>query len=249
MTLSSVAHQASRRRHRPERRRAVGPHARVYPRSHRARERASPRTAMDLLSVDSSLAKEHPRATLPRVARRQTKDHWAEVDAELVAWRITSAVARIQTIRRCGYRDALLIVRARYEQLRQQVPERFTLSPEDSWEGFRIQRRSTARAGTAARLAKPQTSRLKQTQSLRRARGERRIVVEQVAYYWRIPPRANTSQEDHTQGVCAVIRQVDSQTPPFVLAFPQLRMDVGADAEPVRPADIANAIRALLCRK
>lgn len=185
------------------------------------------------------------------MARRQTKDQWAEVDAELVAWRITSAIARIQTLRHCSYRDALRIVRARYDQLRQQVPERFPLSPEDYWEGFRTERRSAARTGapSAARIEKSNSSVMTQTQGIRRARGERRIEVDQVAYFWRIPPKANTSQEDHVQGVFAIVRQVDGNTPPFVLAFPQLRTDVSADAQPVRPADVANAIRAFSRRK
>ena len=178
---------------------------------------------------------------MPRVP----KVDWVGIDEDIFARRIIDAVAKVQARDRCAFRDALQQIRARHDRLRGREPERFRVAPEEYWEGFRplLRRRSFPDAQSPG-LA-PAASR-KVTSDTTRRKGERRIVVDGVSYFWRIPRHANSSQDDLWEGVFALARRADGSEKAFRLGFPQPHPAlVGSDeaAVPVLPSDIARAIR------
>lgn len=54
------------------------------------------------------------------------------IDRDIFARRIMAAIAKTQTAHGCGFRDALHLVRARYDQLRVIAPERLA-PPAEYW--------------------------------------------------------------------------------------------------------------------
>lgn len=177
-----------------------------------------------------------------RVAR-SSEAEWAGIDADIFARRIIDALAKTQARHRCPSRDALQRIRARYDLLRAREPGLFKVSPEEYWEGFGplLRRRSVPPPPTRALRA---ASAGKVTSDARRRKGERRILVDGVAYFWRVPRRTNSNQYDQLEGVFAVARRADGSGQPFKLHFPQPHPAIAADGVvPVLPSDIARAIR------
>lgn len=176
---------------------------------------------------------------------RLPETEWVSIDEDIFARRIIDAVAKVQARDPCAFRDALQQIRARHDRLRRRSPERFQVGPEEYWEGFQLllRRRSLADAqspGLAPLAARAVTS------DARRRKGERRIVVDGIPYFWRIPRRANALQDDLWEGVFALARRADGSEKAFKLGFPQPHAElIGSDgpAVPVLPSDIARAIR------
>jgi hypothetical protein len=99
-----------------------------------------------------------------------------------------------------------------------------------------------------------------------RRTGERRIVVDGVVYYWRVPRRANTNQEDLIEGLFVLVRR-SNERGAVKIVFPQMHgaghrgtyrtaverarrrelQAAGAFASPpVLPRHVARAIRAMV---
>ena len=58
------------------------------------------------------------------------------IDADIVARRIIPAVQGIRTLLNCGIPEALDELSKRYERLRAETPEAFTIGPDRYWDGF-----------------------------------------------------------------------------------------------------------------
>ncbi len=168
-----------------------------------------------------------------------------DIDEDIFARRIMDAVARVQARDRCAFRDALHQVRARHDRLRGRAPERFQVDSEEYWEGFRPLLRSRSLPAAKSPASPPLGAR-KVTSDTPRRKGERRILVDGVSYFWRIPRHANSSQDDLYEGVFAWVRRADGSEKPFKLGFPQVHPALTAGDEPavpVLPSDIVRAIR------
>ena len=172
-------------------------------------------------------------------------DETTDIDRDIFARRIMAAIAKIQEADGCGFRDALHKVRARYDHLRLKSPDRLP-GPVEYWDGMgkslRPRRALVALQGGLA----PTNVDVPPKVEVARERGERRIVVDDLVYYWRIPRRASGAQLDLARGVVAVVRRADGSGEKSFVEFPQARPDVDPKAPPVRPSDLAAAIRALV---
>jgi hypothetical protein len=100
-----------------------------------------------------------------------------------------------------------------------------------------------------------------------RKKGERRIIVDGVAYYWRIPQRANTNQEDLWMSLFAIVRHAEEPHAELCVFFPQMHGVPGTyrtaeerarrrelqlakklSAPPVTPREVAAAVREAVAR-
>ena len=172
-----------------------------------------------------------------------TDAEWKDIDVDIVARRILAAVAKVRTLTESGTRDAFQQVRARYDRLRAMGAKALDDAPEDYWAGFRTLLRRRTFPTTEAAPKVPVVGKV-QLPDAPRAKGERRIEVDGVAYFWRVPRRATGAQEDLTDGLFAIVRLADGSGPRFNLQFPQLHPSVSASPVPLRPSDIAHALRA-----
>lgn len=176
---------------------------------------------------------------------RMNEASWAGIDADILARRILAAVAKVQAITRGTTRSALQQVRARYDRLRATGAFRLDEEPEEYWAGFRTLLRRRSFAAMASREAPAPMREAETLPDVRRSKGERRIEVDGVGYFWRVPPRATGAQEDLQMGMFALVRRADGTGPRFTLHFPQAHPDVTETPVPIRPADVAAAIRAI----
>ncbi len=184
-----------------------------------------------------------PSETPVAYSRNMTDAEWKDIDADIVARRILAAVAKVRVLTESGTRDAFQQVRARYDRLRAAGTPGLDDAPEDYWAGFLTLLRRRTFPTTQAAPEAPVADKVPSPDT-RRAKGERRIEVDGVAYFWRVPCRATGDQEDLTCGLFAVVRLADGTGPRFNLHFPQLHPSVSASPVPLRPSDIANALRA-----
>ena len=78
-----------------------------------------------------------------------------------------------------------------------------------------------------------------------RKQGSRRIVVDGVAYLWRVPRRS--SDHDGNMGLITTVQHPDRRGSVLVIHFPQQHPDIangfGLPATPVLPSQVPDAIR------
>jgi hypothetical protein len=79
-------------------------------------------------------------------------------------------------------------------------------------------------------------------------KGARRIVVDGVPYFWRVPRRANGLQKDHEVGLFAVVWHAQARGAKLLVFCPIPHPQAAVDAFSMRPSDIARGIREGLAR-
>jgi hypothetical protein len=88
-----------------------------------------------------------------------------------------------------------------------------------------------------------------ETQMAIRKRGFRRIVVDGVAYRWKVPHRLTQNQEDAWPGVWAAVQRIEPEGALLWVVFPlrySLSGPLAEKGRPILPSEIAAGIRAAL---